>query len=168
MLEEQAKIETVRPGRRLFVRKVRLGNTIPQASTSLQVVCVHGTCASEQQYHSLLQSLHELLMNDSGDNSNQNLSIQCLLHDLLGCGQSPAPDDSAAYSNAEITADLKALLERHVDPNLPLVIMGHSYACNLILPMLRENPVDNLVGCIFYHLLFAARKIPTPTVDTGS
>jgi pimeloyl-ACP methyl ester carboxylesterase len=162
MLEEQAKIETVRPGRRLFVRKVRLGNTIPQASTSLQVVCVHGTCASEQQYHSLLQSLHELLMNDSGDNSNQNLSIQCLLHDLLGCGQSPALDDSAAYSNAEITADLKALLERHVDPNLPLVIMGHSYACNLILPMLRENPVDNLVGCIFLSSAVRCKENPNP------
>jgi pimeloyl-ACP methyl ester carboxylesterase len=181
MLEEQAKIETVRPGRSLFVRKVRLGSTTNTTETTtpttLQVVCVHGTCASEQQYHSLLKSLHELIIADIAADDENNVSIQCLLPDLLGCGQSPPVSASgahkdAAYSNEEIMADLLALMENHVDPNLPLVIMGHSYACNVILPMLMSSEekkmtgvFQNLKACIF--LSSAVRCPENPNPDGG-
>jgi pimeloyl-ACP methyl ester carboxylesterase len=166
MLEEQAKLETVRPGRSLFVRKVRLGNTTNTTTATLQIVCVHGTSASEQQYHMLLESLHEIILADG----ETEVSIQCLLPDLMGCGQSPpAPNAKNAYSNEEIMADLLALMEQHGDPNLPLVIMGHSYACNVILPMLLEsqkNPAfPNLTACIF--LSSAVRCPENPNIDGG-
>jgi pimeloyl-ACP methyl ester carboxylesterase len=206
MLEEQAKLETVRPGRSLFVRKVRVGNVtgtntnITNATdvpvTTLQIVCVHGTCASEQQYHTLLESLHQLIIEDTGGEltfdydvnnpaSDHNVSIQCLLPDLMGCGQSPpaatvndAPGDNKnsnkdnAYSNEEIMADLTALMETHVDPNLPVVMMGHSYACNVILPLLLESKslsgdkkYKNLTACIF--LSSAVRCPENPNPDGG-
>jgi pimeloyl-ACP methyl ester carboxylesterase len=199
MLEEQAKLETVRPGRSLFVRKVRVGNvtgtntniTNAEDTTTLQIVCVHGTCASEQQYHSMLEALHQLILADTGseltydyDTNNEsahNVSMQCLLPDLLGCGQSPpAAADSLsknkdknmdnAYSNEAIMADLTALMETHVDPNLPVVMMGHSYACNVILPMLlsreKKNPMfQNLTACIF--LSSAVRCPENPNLDGG-
>jgi pimeloyl-ACP methyl ester carboxylesterase len=175
MLEEQAKLETFRPGRSLFVRKVRLGrSTTTKTPTTLQVLCVHGTCASEQQYHSFLESLNELILADSATDDENNVSIQCLLPDLLGCGQSPPASASAAhkdatYSNEEIMADILALMEKHVDPNIPLVIMGHSYACNVILPMLMEKKMtgvfQNLKACIF--LSSAVRCPENPNPDGG-
>lgn len=157
MLEEHAQVETVRQNRALFVRKVRLGNTSPLASSQLQLVCVHGTCASEQQYQSLLEKVHTLVTE-----SDNGLSIQCLLFDLLGCGQSPPIRDRDAYSNAEMIADIQALTDRHVDPSVPVVMMGHSYACNLILPMLQARPVANLAGCIFLASAVECPENPNP------
>jgi pimeloyl-ACP methyl ester carboxylesterase len=223
MLEEQAQLETVRPGRSLFVRKVRVGNvtqtlgtntntnstntntnmtnaavaaTPPDADvpiTTLQIVCVHGTCASEQQYHVMLEALHQIIIGDTGgltstsdydtnnnSSSDHKVSIQCLLPDLVGCGQSPPATDSSlnknkdmdsAYSNEEIMADLTALMETHVDPNLPVVLMGHSYACNVILPMLlsakekAKKKYPNLTACIF--LSSAVRCPENPNPDGG-
>jgi pimeloyl-ACP methyl ester carboxylesterase len=136
----------------------------------------------------MLEALHQLIIKDTGGEltydydtnnpSDHNVSIQCLLPDLMGCGQSPAAsaatNDSStnkskdhAYSNEEIMADLTALMETHVDPNLPVVMMGHSYACNVILPMLlaKEHKFPNLTACIF--LSSAVRCPENPNPDGG-
>jgi len=168
MLEEHAQLEEVRSGRSLFVRKLRLGKTLHSSSstgtttysTSLQLVCCHGTCASEQQYHPLLESIHQLLVEEHTE--FKQLSIQCLLFDLVGCGQSPALPDRNAYSNAAIMADLQALLCTHVNPNVPLVVMGHSYACNVILPMLQQSKPLHLAGCVFLSSAVRCSQNPNP------
>jgi pimeloyl-ACP methyl ester carboxylesterase len=144
--ETFAELVEVRRGRRLFVREIFIG-TDPSSSSigkipDLQLVCVHGTCGTERQFHLLLEKLDELII-------NTGIQIKCLLYDKLGCGKSQIIDDWNAYSNEEDKKDLDALLQMKLDPLLDQVIIGHSYALSApILPLLRDNILKKLVGCI--------------------
>ena len=111
-------------------------------------VFVHGLCSTEQHYHLLLDELH-------GAFSAKGGSATCVLYDMAGCGQSPQPqvdpsanggkDYWAPYSYDHSQADLVAVLRRVqssksspgqqpvVPP--PLIVVGHSYAANLLLPL---------------------------------
>ena len=148
----------VRPGRRLFVRKVTIGSTISTGPAQLQLICVHGTCATEKQYQLFLESIDKLL---------QTKKISCLLFDNVGCGQSPSLEEWDAYCNREIRADLEAIIENHADPTLPTVLIGHSYAPSIFLPLLQERPelVPKLSGCIL--LCTAVRSEHLPHSDGG-
>lgn len=186
---DRASLVTVRPGRTLFVRKVRLGRADTDqhhhradgenADAILQLVLVHGLCATERQFAPLLQALHVQLlkeeeeqqqqqqrpMNDNNNNNTNNKqkisTIDCLLYDWMGCGQSrPILREWDAYDNREGQEDLAALLRNPdlVSPSRPLILLGHSYAPSLMFPLLRERPQPNLVACI---LLGTAVQTPS-------
>jgi hypothetical protein len=133
-----------------------------------------------------LEALHQLIIKDTGSEltfdydtnnpSDHNVSIQSVAR-LDGCGQSPAASGcyqrlfneqgDHAYSNEEIMADLTALMETHGSQPFPSSRMGHSYACNVILPMLlaKEHKFPNLTACIF--LSSAVRCPENPNPDGG-
>jgi pimeloyl-ACP methyl ester carboxylesterase len=130
LTEEFADVVELRPGRRVFVRKVVLSAaaaaakkkhdgpaTRAKAATSaadvqLQLVFVHGTCGSQAQFDPLLQSLNEQIMSTSGTVSSSSSSsapstptmmissISCVLWDSVGCGQSPPPASPAATADS--------------------------------------------------------------------
>ena len=68
-----------------------------------------------------------------------------IVWDLRGHGQSDAPTDDSAYSEAEVTADMAALLE-HIGFDRA-VVCGHSMGGYLSLAFVANNPaiVDGLV-----------------------
>lgn len=156
--EDFAQLVEVRPGRSLFVRKVSIGGTTgttgsgsTSTSTAWQLVCLHGTCASERQYQCLLEAMDEHLSASSSSSSSKNMSISCLLFDSVGCGQSPPPQTNnntndnyiaSAFSNEEIQADLRAVLKQHANPTLPTVLVGHSYASAIFLPLLEQEAIQ--------------------------
>jgi pimeloyl-ACP methyl ester carboxylesterase len=150
--EISAELKEVRPRRHLFVRKVQIGSSAAeddgnesnsstkiQSSTetprTIQLVCVHGTCGTEQQYHPLLHQIHADLKASGAD-----VVLDCLLYDWLGCGQSalvaPETDFQSRTTNEECYADLEALLLLDLNPRYPVWIMGHSYAFNMFAPIL--------------------------------
>lgn len=140
LTEDSAKVVEVRPGRRLFIRKVLIGST-KSVEPALQLICVHGTCATERQYQPLLESL---------DRRFEHEKVVCLLFDCIGCGQSPSLKEWDAYSNSEVRADLEAVIQNHSNPTLPTILMGHSYAPSIFLPLLTERPnlLPHWLGCI--------------------
>ena len=139
--EEFADEMEVRPGRRLFVRKVLIGSTESTKPAALHLICAHGTCATEKQYQLLLEAIDPLVKFGK---------ISCLLFDNIGCGQSPSLKDWKTYENNEIRADLEAVILNHADPSLPTVLIGHSYAPSIFLPLLKEKPklIPKLAACI--------------------
>lgn len=159
--EDFADEVEVRPGRRLFVRKVSIGSTKSTCSSStpiaakLQLICVHGTCATEKQYQLFLESLDRLL-------NESERKISCLLFDNVGCGRSPSLREWEAYGNTEIRADLEAVIRTHANPSLPTVLIGHSYAPSIFLPLLQENLklIPNLSGCILMSTAVRSAKLP--------
>ena len=136
-----AKEVEIRPGRRLFVRKVSIGSA-NSIHPTLQLICVHGTCGTERQYHLFLESLDRLL--------GHKQQLCCLLFDSIGCGQSPSLKEWDAFGNLEVRADLEAIIQNHSNQTLPTVLVGHSYAPSIFLPLLVEKPklISNLSGCI--------------------
>lgn len=142
MKEVRAGLETLRPGRTLFVREWILGvdettsiEDVPKQVT-LQMVLVHGTCATEQQFHLFLLSLEAQLQAFSSS-SPKNKGMRCLLMDAVGCGQSPVIADYEAYSSNEMMHDLQVLVEKFADSSIPLVRLGHSYGPSLFLRLLE-------------------------------
>ena len=141
MKEVRAQVETVRPGRPLFVREWILGvneSHTPTATTAppvdLQIPIVHGSCASERQFHYLLLSLEAKVQALA-----RRTVIRCLLFDLVGCGASPVLTEYEAYSTENVVKDLQAVVETYLDPKVPIVWMGHSYGPNLILRLLTSE-----------------------------
>jgi pimeloyl-ACP methyl ester carboxylesterase len=168
------RIVRVRPGRRLFVRRIILGSnrrdggsTSKAAEAPPTLVFVHGTCATERQYHRLIKA-----MRDENDNPFPT-GTTCVLFDLAGCGQSPPPtrpagteenagggymkslarkcrswiaaQDSDMYGNEESIQDLRAVIAANCAPSSPLFLVGHSYAANLILPFLSEHGTSSSI-----------------------
>jgi abhydrolase domain-containing protein 8 len=172
LTEDFAQVVPVRPGRRLFVRKITIGQrrrllsnveTATAApsppSPQWQLVCLHGTCASERQFQLLLESMDAILSQDQ----QQQTVVSCLLFDNVGCGQSPSLSDWKAYDNAEIGADLQAVMEQHSDPKLPTVYMGHSYAPSILLPSILDRPdLLRLSGCILLSTAVRSPHLPLP------
>ncbi|GKY97019.1 hypothetical protein MPSEU_000660700 [Mayamaea pseudoterrestris] len=144
-------IVNVRPGRELFVRKVRIGRgeschteTAP-AKKILQVVFVHGTCATQAQYEYLLASVAKMSQSES---KYSGIQLDCLLYDLLACGQSPMSRRYSDYARSETCQDLQALLAAHTDPNLPILFIGHSYGPTIFL-YLDSKSLANVLGYVF-------------------
>ena len=155
---------TVRPGRELLVRKVRIGETTEASASSktLQLVLVHGTCGTQAQYDFLLTALSTQVL-DFNRNAQENVSLECLLYDCLGCGESAASTDMSDYARVQSCADLQALVDTETDPNLPLIFIGHSYGPNLFLNLTK--PLPNAIGFVF--LGSAIRTPSLPHLDGG-
>jgi pimeloyl-ACP methyl ester carboxylesterase len=170
--ESIGRIVTVRPGRRLFVRRIILGpkrhdrgSTSNAATDPPTLVFVHGSCATERQYHRLVKAMQDEIGTPFPPGTT------CILFDLAGCGQSPPPtrsaetggsfptdgsvkslartfwsgiaaQDSDMYSNDESIQDLRAIVDTCA-PLSPLFLMGHSYAANLILPYVLAQSVSS-------------------------
>jgi pimeloyl-ACP methyl ester carboxylesterase len=169
------RIVTVRPGRRLFVRRIVFGSgdelTSEAATAAPTLVFVHGSCATERQYHRLVKAMQDQIDTPFPPGTT------CILFDLAGCGQSPAPtrpagtgedagdgagdgrvkslarrcrswiaaQDSDLYDNDESIQDLRAVIAANCAPASPLFLVGHSYAANLILPyVLLEQSVSTI------------------------
>ena len=182
--EDFADIVEIRPGRHIFVRKVTIqrgvaerspASSITSTSSRLQVVLCHGTCASQEQYSLLLQSLAARFSGQHQPHGGSTTTLSCLLWDQVGCGQSPPlpkQHDRKGYSNESIQADLDALLRKFAennDPRTPSVIVGHSYAASIFLPLLNASTtttlLPNLCGCIL--LGTGLRNAHLPLKDGG-
>jgi pimeloyl-ACP methyl ester carboxylesterase len=143
--ERLAELVELRPGRSLFCRHWVLGeeaaNTSNSSSNTINLVCIHGTAASESQFLPLLRSLETKLLptSNSISNSNNLSSILCWMYDAVGCGQSPALGGAEAYVDAEQVKDLQALLTNHVNLDLPTYFLGHSYGPNWIYKCLQSS-----------------------------
>jgi len=157
--EELGELKEVRPGRTLFVRKVVIG---PAGSKPvLNLVAVHGTCATQAQYQPVLEALDEPL-------TRANISINVWLYDNVGCGQSPTLNEWNAYSNENFSLDLYFILsdfvlEKKEDQQLPCVFLGHSYAPTILLDHLNLYlPVDDLKWGGFIFVGSAVRSPDRP------
>jgi pimeloyl-ACP methyl ester carboxylesterase len=144
----------IRPGRTLYVRNLSLGDS---SRPDVNLICLHGTAASHQQYLLLLGALDKLLQPIGS-------SVTCWMYDGVGLGDSPIETDPHAYSDEEQLADLHAVLER-VDKTRPTIFMGHSYGPMGMLKYLKTHPLESLRGCIFLSTGFFDG--PDPLVNGG-
>ena len=159
MREVRAQVETVRPGRPLFVREWILGvdelppekqkdDATPPPPLDLQILIVHGSCATERQFHYLLLSLEAKIQA-----LPRRAAVRCMLFDAVGCGASPVLADYDAYSPENMMKDICAIAENFMDSKVPIVWMGHSYGPSLILRLLTsgESALDKFTtrGLIF-------------------
>lgn len=118
MREVYAKVTEVRPDRPLFVRKLEIG-----IQPRLQIVAVHGTCATEAQY----QRLWEAMDQRNGEQDN-GINVSIVAFDGFGLARSPVVSiHSRDYDNAELQKDLVAVVNQFTDDALPIFMMGHSY-----------------------------------------
>eukprot|EP00934_Nitzschia_sp_Nitz4_P008646 Nitzschia sp. Nitz4//scaffold105_size73764//52135//53170//NITZ4_005680-RA/size73764-snap-gene-0.47-mRNA-1//-1//CDS//3329532459//8636//frame0 len=149
-----ADLIPVRPGRNLFCCHWRLGNELSSPSeptsstTTVNLVCIHGTAANHK---TMLSSLREL----ATELSSSDLTVDCWLFDSVGCGQSPPLSDSSAYSNQEIVKDIQALLKNQVGHlDRPTFFLAHSYGPQLVFQTLLdpETPTLQLGGLILVSI----------------
>jgi pimeloyl-ACP methyl ester carboxylesterase len=164
--EVSAGMEEVRSNRYLFVRRVRIGcisnnihqhehqhhSTSDDAHQRYQLMGVHGTCGSERQYHLLLQQLHRKLCALRSESSLAVVTIDCLLYDWLGCGQSSKDNSSDVqqYHDDESRADFVALLQRYINAHDPVILMGHSYAFHMVAPIF-DSSYDDMIDQYQWH-----------------
>ena len=141
-------IETIRPGRCLFFRELSLGTEAP----TLNIVLVHGTCASSSQYDQLLRALDE----------EHHLAVHCYLYDAVGCGRSPVLPDFGAYHTNEQILDLKAILDTRIDSSRATLILGHSYAPTIILRYLCQKENPHIYACIFLSTAIQGGPLSLP------
>jgi pimeloyl-ACP methyl ester carboxylesterase len=178
----------VRPGRSIFCKHWRLGNsTSANISTTtgkelrrrVTLICVHGTAANHLQFIPFLESLESCLMADHGSSQTPSMpavTVDCWMYDAVGCGDSPPlpEDDSDAYCDSEQVQDLKALLQNHVyktnDNNTAddqsTVIMGHSYGPNwiykLIILLAREEQEQEAMKINISGLILVCSSLCNP------
>jgi pimeloyl-ACP methyl ester carboxylesterase len=130
--EKLNKLVEIRPGRNIFTRHWILNDDEEESSTktssrTVNLVCVHGTAASQEQYISLWKALDSLLSFSSTETSS-TLRMHCWAYDAIGCGRSPKiRNNIKAYTDAEQVQDLQELLENHVDSKYDTYFVGHSY-----------------------------------------
>lgn len=151
----QDEVIEIRAGRKLFVRHWILQNPSSSAAsasknatttaTTINLVCVHGTAASQEQYLSLWKALDE--------GNDRNLCIRVWAYDAIGCGQSPTLGDHSSYTDDEQVQDLTILLELHVADSkhkYTTYLMGHSYGPTWIYKYLlkksKQQPTDIDIG----------------------
>ena len=138
MLEAKLPVDLValRAGRNLALhtRDAQQG----RHAASLDVVLVHGSCASMLQWSAQIDALAE----------RHNV----VAYDAYGCGRSPKPNDWHAYSAAQHVEDLKAVVRRCSGDarrrrRRRTVIVAHSAACSWALQAALDEPVaiDGLV-----------------------
>ncbi|CAJ1954193.1 unnamed protein product [Cylindrotheca closterium] len=154
----------IRPGRKLFVRHWILNSAeAVKKTTTINLVCVHGTAASQEQYLPLWKALDTTATTSSsssssskeGDDDNHNICIHVWAYDAVGCGKSPKLENSSSYTDDEQVQDLTILIENHVQQqkqqNHTTYFMGHSYGPTWIYKYLlrpQQQPKNNIGGLI--------------------
>lgn len=134
--ETFANVVEVRDGRRLFIRRVSIRPTVngdsenENTKSAVQVVAVHGTCATQQQYQPLLLALDQ----------RGSISADFVLYDCFGLARSPVDSyDKEAFTNEQHWKDLQAVTDRFTSPEIPTVFMGHSYGPTHILNYIESK-----------------------------
>lgn len=146
-----AGLKEVRPGRILFHRSEILGSS--SAPPKIQMLLLHGTCASSSQYNNVLKALSEILEE----------SIVCHRFDAISCGNSPLVREWEAYHSDQAVLDLAAIIEKEIDPSLPTVIIGHSYAPTIIIRFFHRHGIPtNIKGCVFLSSGISGPVNPIP------
>jgi pimeloyl-ACP methyl ester carboxylesterase len=216
MREIQAGIEEIRPGRKLFVRQwildgddesprmSRMSSTTKMpilhaaaaaaatADVDLQLVLVHGMCATELQYHEMLHAIEKEMMMicKSDNNKTKKQRIHCIMYDMVGCGQSPVTPDWDAYRKTEHMQDLQAnmrrgrdVLPRNKKTSISTILVSHSYGPSIVLSWLaslqrqqqQQQPQDqelaasnhddgdyNIQGLVFLSTSLRDDNLPHP------
>lgn len=138
MKEVRASLETLRPNRNLFVREWILGvdenEDLKETSIDLQLMLVHGSCATEQQFHLMLLSLEAKVQATFGD-----AAVRCFMFDAVGCAKSPVLPNFEDYNAHNMMEDIQAVVQKFLDAAVPLVWVGHSYGSSLILRLLASK-----------------------------
>ena len=78
---------------------------------------VHGSCASMEQYLSLMDIL-------------ASEGHRCVAYDVIGCGGSEKPDgwyQWKAYNTEELLLDLDSFVKIYANPDSANILVGHSY-----------------------------------------
>jgi hypothetical protein len=190
MREVVAKVTEVRPNRPLFVRQLeiiggeRRGRGRPTSTTAaVQIVAVHGTCATEAQYQLLWEAMEQQWVagtasrNDDEedgaaveeDSWSATERISIIAYDFFGLAQSPRPRTTRPedYANEELQKDLLAVIDQFADADVPLVIMGHSYGPTHIhatLPQIQQR--FNVVGLILIGTAVASEHLPMEAIQS--
>jgi pimeloyl-ACP methyl ester carboxylesterase len=145
----KAELTEVRPGRIIFHRIEILGSAKPK----LQLLFMHGTCASSSQYNGLLKELTNIL----------DEAVVCHLFDAISCGRSPLVRDWDAYHTDQAVSDLDAVLNKQMDQSLPTILIGHSYAPTIIIRYIHRHGIPaNIKACIFLSSGVSGDANPIP------
>lgn len=155
---EVAGVAEIRPGRHVFVRRVAVGQSSSTTNAgSLQLIFCHGTCASQAQFSPFLSSLD--------DNLPPDIRVSCILWDQVGCAQSfpPVRDYKNGYTNQQTRTDLQAVIQKYANPDTPTVIVTHSYATTIFLPLLcQEQPklLPKFMGALLVGTAIRSPELP--------
>jgi pimeloyl-ACP methyl ester carboxylesterase len=160
--EKIATIQEIRAGRNVFIRNVLLGD-LDQDVITYELVFVHGICGTEKQFQLLMEYMDQSLV-------HVPIKLSCLLFDSVGCGKSPILHDWDAYQKKEIVSDLDALMQTHLNRDIPTIFVGHSYGPSIFLSLLSSDNTSsfvakNLAGCIY--LGSSIRMDENPQKDRG-
>mmetsp|Transcript_22487 Transcript_22487/g.62758 ORF Transcript_22487/g.62758 Transcript_22487/m.62758 type:complete len:309 (-) Transcript_22487:151-1077(-) len=157
-------ITEVRPGRTMFARCLLIGTT-NMAEVSINLICVHGTMGACKQFDAVWEPLAQHL---------SSTSMAIWMFDTLGCGRTPVPPrgsySASDFADDAIEADIHGLIVRKVDTAKPMVFVGHSYAPQTILKLVRDYPVIHkaAAGFVFcntgFHGSHAALINGGPTI----
>jgi pimeloyl-ACP methyl ester carboxylesterase len=179
MREVLAKVVEVRPNRPLFVRQLEIGNRPP----TVQIVAVHGTCATEAQYQLLWEAVEAQWRTEDSATSSPNGhgskddaavimkgGLAIVAYDSFGLAQSASSSSSSKirpedYANKELQDDLLAVVEQFAHADLPLVMMGHSYGTTHIfatLPRIQQQQLPSRVvaGLVLIGTAVASEHLP--------
>jgi pimeloyl-ACP methyl ester carboxylesterase len=180
MREVLAEVVEVRPNRPLFVRQLEIGHRPP----TVQIVAVHGTCATEAQYQLLWEAMEAQWRTDGSattsspdghDSKDDSAFIRkgglaIVAYDSFGLAQSATSSSSSSkirhedYANEELQEDLLAVVEQFANADLPLVMMGHSYGTTHIFATLRriqqQHPSRVVAGLVLIGTAVASEHLP--------
>lgn len=149
--EKLNELIEIRPGRKVFTRHWILNDDNGSGRTDdINLVCVHGTAASQEQYLLLWKAIANNL-------SSSSVRIHCWAYDAIGCGRSPKIEKQPeAYTDAEQVQDLKELVENHVQSSkYETYFVGHSYGPTWICKYLKlstgtsSSKIQKVAGVIF-------------------
>ena len=164
---ESGRVE-VRPNRTVLCRRSSIGvsNTGTDTDTDtdglnddgtnrvlcssiINILFVHGSCASSSQYDDLLNAL-EINGNINNGNINGNKissypssKINCYSYDQLGCAGSKHPStDWEAFSSSNLLQDLQSIVQDGILPasneSSSLFVVGHSHGCSQVIQLINR------------------------------
>lgn len=189
--EELADVLELRPGRWIFCRHWIIGSSSNgdggTSTTTIHLICIHGTAASQDQYLPLLRAIDKRL-------ETSNVIVSAWLYDAVGCGKSPKPkslpplssppstssssrDEGKLYADKEQVLDLDEFLRKLVwkkaSPTCRVFFMAHSYGPNWVYKWmiqeqqrLHSNYNRNALAPSFLSQVTGLVLISTGTADT--
>ena len=125
-------------------------------SPIVNILFVHGSCASSSQYDDLNNALEIQVTYMVKSEKLQISKINYFSYDQLGCAGSKHPaDDWEAFSSANLLQDLQSIVQNGILPNSkassPLFIVGHSHGCSQVIQLvnsLSDSNRDRIKGLV--------------------
>mmetsp|Transcript_3450 Transcript_3450/g.4805 ORF Transcript_3450/g.4805 Transcript_3450/m.4805 type:complete len:307 (+) Transcript_3450:99-1019(+) len=159
--------DEIRNGRKLMRRKIAIpigfSTDFSDEVGDVDIIFVHGSCASSNQYNSMLECLAANVAGDLRDVNEEDVDhtgpqLTCYLFDSLGCGESDhSPHDWYAYSTDELDSDLEAITrlvlgQESCKPDTPLFLVGHSFGVSQVIRLVNklnaEKFTDRIKGVV--------------------